>query len=118
MKLKEWLQSKGKNEQATFVIAKAVKDENSAFYHNEFKTTPIYCVWEWLEGKMGEKYIVINADYPPIDIAGHWLRSYNAGHLLCAIITTEKDLYNELSEEQAKRMLAYYDAEVRKQMQK
>ena len=27
MKVKEWLESKGRNEQATFIIAKAVKEE-------------------------------------------------------------------------------------------
>ncbi len=49
MKVKEWLESKGKNEQATFIIAKSVKDDASPFYHKEYKTTPIFCVWEWLQ---------------------------------------------------------------------
>ena len=35
MKVKEWLESKGTNEQATFIIAKATKDDNSSFYHTD-----------------------------------------------------------------------------------
>ena len=118
MKVKEWLESKGKSEQATFIIAKSVKDDDSSFYHKEYKTTPIYAVWEWLKCVFCEKYIVINADHPPVDINGHWVRMYKQGHLQCAILTTEEDLYTEMSEEQAKRMIEYYDKEVRKQMQK
>jgi len=116
MKLTEWLKSKGKNEQATFIIAKAVKYDNSSIYHNEYRTTPIYCVWEWLKGDTGEKYIVINADHSPIDISGGWTNWYKGGHLQCAIITTEEDLYREMGEEQAKRMLDWYDRETRKQL--
>jgi hypothetical protein len=117
MKLTEWLQSKGQNKQATFIICQSVKYDNTDFYHKEYRTTPIHCVWEWLEGDIGERYIVINADHPPVDIAGHWVNQYKRGDLLCAIITTEADLYRETSEEQAKRMIAYYDTQVKKQMQ-
>ena len=118
MKVKEWLESKGKNEQATFIIAKAVKDDSSSFYHKEYNTTPIYAVWEWLKGDIVEKYIVINADHSPIDITNGWVNWYKKGLLHCAILTTEEDLYTEMSNEQADRMIAYYDKEVRKQMQK
>ena len=118
MKVKEWLESKGKNEQATFIIAKAVKNDGSSFYHYEYHTTPIYAVWEWLKGDIGEKYIVINADHSPIDIVGGWTNWYKGGHLHCAVITTEEDLYTGKSKEQAERMVAYYDKEVRKQIQK
>lgn len=118
MKVKEWLESKGKNEQATFIIAKAVKDDNSPFYHKEYKTTPIFCVWEWLQTNTTEKYIVINADHSPIDITNGWVNWYKGGHLHCAILTTEEDLYTEMSKKQAEGMIAYYDKEVRKQMQK
>ena len=118
MKVKEWLESKGENEQATFIITKAVKDDGSSFYHYEYRTTPIFCVWEWLQTNTAEKYIVINADHSPIDITNGWVNWYKIGHLHCAIITTEEDLYTEMSKEQAERMITYYDEEVRKQMQK
>ena len=118
MKVKEWLQSKGTNEQATFIIAQSVKYDNTDFYHKEYRTTPIHQIWEWLKGDIGEKYIVINADHSPIDISGGWTNWYNGGHLHCAIITTEEDLYRETGKEQAERMIAYYDSKVREQMQK
>jgi hypothetical protein len=114
MKLREWLEAKGQNEQATFVIAKAVKDEQSPMYRYEYRETPIRTVWEWLGGETADKYIVINPDHPPIDIAGHWVRHYNKGWLKCCVITTEQDLYTKYSEKQAKEMLEWYDKEVRK----
>lgn len=114
MKLKEWLQSKGQNEQATFVIAKAVKWEHAPGYTFEYKTTPIKCVWEWSESSSADKYIVINADHPPIDETGDWVRWYKQGRLMCAMITTEEDVRTMYSEKQAADMLAFYDRKVRK----
>ena len=114
MKLTEWLQNKGKNDTATFIIAKAVKDDSSPFYNFEYRTTPIRTVWEWLEGDTGEKYIVIKADHPPIDVTGNWINHYKKGNLLCAMVTTEKDMFTKYSEKQAEDMLDYYDKEVRK----
>lgn len=66
---------------------------------------------------MAEKYIVIRADHAPIDISGGWTNWYKGGHLHCAIITTEEDLYTHYSETQAKEMIEWYDEQVRKQMQ-
>lgn len=114
MKLTEWLQNKGKNESATFVIAKAVKDDSSPLYYFEYKTTPIRTVWEWLEGNTGEEYIVINADHPPIDVTGNWVRHYKNGWLQCAMITTEQDMFTKYSGKQAQDMIEWYDKEVRK----
>ena len=118
MKVKEWLESKGTSEQATFIIAKSVKDDNSPFYHKEYKTTPICYVWEWLKTQTAETYIIINADHSPIDITNGWVNWYKNGFLHCAIITTEEDLYREMSKEQAERMIAWYDKETRKQLNK
>lgn len=115
MKAKEYLESIGEG-QVTFVITKSVKDKNSPFYHYEYETTPIYSRWEVLRDKWIDKYIVINANHPPIDITGHWVRAYNKGHLKCAMLTTENDLYTHYSEKQAKSMIAYYDREVREQL--
>ena len=94
MKAKEYLSRIGNNTKVTFVIAKAVKDENTPYYHTEYKTTPIFGVWEVEKHEWIEKYIVINAIHPPIDITGHWVREFNNGWLKCAIITTEQDLYS------------------------
>lgn len=114
MKLTEWLQNKGQNENATFIIAKAVKDESSPMYNYEYRTTPIRSVWEWLEGSTGEKYIIMKADHAPIDITGVWQNWYSMNNLSCAVITTEQDMYTMYNEKQAKDMLDYYDKEARK----
>lgn len=118
MKVKEWLESKGKNEQATFIIERAVKDDATPFYHDEYRTTPIRSVYEWLDSTTAEKYIVINADHAPIDVSnGGWTNWYKGGHLHCAVITTEEELYKHYSETQAKEMIEWYDKKVREQMQ-
>ena len=118
MKLKEWLQSKGKYDNATFIIERIVKDDNTPFYHEEYRTTPIRTVEEWLGSTTAEKYIVIKADQAPLDISGNWTNWYKGGHLHCAVITTEEDVYTHYSETQAKEMLEWYDKKVREQMQK
>ena len=118
MKVKEWLQSKGKFDSTTFIIARAEKYENSRMYDFKYRTTPIRTVEEWLKGETAEKYIVINADHAPIDISSGWTNWYKGGHLHCAIITTEEELYTMYSETQAKEMIEWYDKKVREQMQK
>lgn len=109
MTRKEWLETQNKNDEVTFIIAKAVKDENSPMYHYEYRTTPIRAVWDWLNGSNNDKYIVINTDHPPIDITNGWGNWYKRGSLKCAIITTNEDLFKMYSGEQAERMIEYYD---------
>lgn len=77
----------------TFTIAKAVKDENTPFHHEEYYQTPIRYIDEWNDWTKAKDYIVINPDSCPIDIIGNWQNQYNRGYLKCMIITTEKDLY-------------------------
>ena len=83
------------------------------FYHDEYKTTPIYTVREWLEGKTADTYIVIKADHPPIDVTGIWLNWYNIKDLSCCMITTEQDLYTQYGESQGKDMINFYDRKMR-----
>lgn len=116
MKLTEWLQTKKKYDQATFIVARSVKDNDSSFYHYEYRTTVVDTVDAWLKGDYSERHIVINADHSPIDITNGWVNWYKKGLLHCAIITTEEDLFTAYSEKQAKQMIEYYDREVRKQM--
>lgn len=92
----------------TFVIAEAVKDTNSPMWSYQYRPTPVMYVDEWLSQSNNDKYIVINADHPPIDITGHHLNRYNQKHLNCAIITTEEDLKKMYSEKQAQDMIEYY----------
>ena len=116
MLLKEWLQTKGKNEQATFIVEKVVKDEHTPFYHPEYRTTPIHSVWEWIEGETASKFIVAKADHPPIDITGNWLQWYKEGKLLCAMVTTYESLFTRYGKEQAEQMIKWYDEKVREEM--
>ena len=113
MKLREFLETKGKNERYTFIIQKTVKDDATPFYHDEYKTTPIYTTWEWLQGTTTDKYIVIKADHPPIDVTGNWLNWYNMKDLSCCMITTEQDLLTHYGEKQGKDMIEWYDCKVR-----
>ena len=117
MKLREWLDRQGTTD-VTFIIAKAVKDERSPMYHNEYRETSISQVWELKRSPWVDKYIVINANHPPIDITGSWVSKFNKGHLKCAIITTEQDLHTLYCGEQAESMISYYDKTVREQMKK
>lgn len=117
MKFREWLEMQGKNDRVTIIIAKAVKDEHTPFYHNEYSTTPIWSVWEWLRGTSADKYFVTNANHPPIDVTGNWQNEYKSGFLKCCIVTTEADhkaLYR--SEEQEQRMIEWYDKKAREAM--
>ena len=115
MTLKEFLQQV-KNGEYTFTIARAVKDEETPFYHNEFRQTPIRYIDEWK--RMKKDYIVINPDSCPIDITGVWQNHYKRGFLNCAIITTEEDLCIVYSKEQAKEMIEYYDEKVKEWLSK
>lgn len=108
MTRKEWLERLRMNDEVTFIIAKAVKDDYSPMYHNEYRTTPIRTVSDWLSSE-NDKYIVINADHSPIDITNGWVNWYKTGDLKCAIITTTDDIYTLYGEKQGSKMIEYYD---------
>ena len=114
MKLREFLSNKTKSCQYTLIIQKAVKDENSPFYIDMYRTTPIRNVQEWLEGTTADKYIVISKDHPPIDeTAGVWMGWYNNGTLGCCMVSTEQDLLTKYGEKQGRCMIGFYDRKVR-----
>ena len=99
----------------TFVIAHSVRNEAAPGYHYEYCSTPIYNTYEllrWPAGSFIDKHLVINADHPPIDITGIWVRKYKKGWLCCAMLTTEDDLRTHYSEKQAADMIAYYKREI------
>lgn len=114
MTLREYLQKveakRGPGRDVTFIIAHAVKDARTPFFHSEYRATPIRSASEWL--RSGEDFLdeslVINADHPPIDIPGHWGAKYRKGWLDCAVLTTQADLELLYSTQQARDMAAYY----------
>lgn len=113
MNAREYLEKMDINSPVTFVIARAVKDEATPFYHYEYRTTPIRSAWDWLSGVWADQYLVVNDDHPPVDITGHWVKAYQAGRLSCATLTTEADLRTMYSEKQAADMIAYYNKTVK-----
>ena len=113
MNAREYLEKLDQNSQVTFVIAHAVKDAASPFYHYEYKTTPVFTAWEVLKGEWIDKYMVINSDHPPVDITGTWHNWYKSGRLSCAMLTTESDLRTMYGEKQAADMIAYYNKTVK-----
>lgn len=112
MNLLEFLSTQNKNNLYTFTIC-TCEEESEHVKTNVFRQTPLRAVWEWLEGDYLNKFIVINANHPPIDITGYWVTSYNQGHLKNCIITTEKDLIEEYGEKQGREMIEYYNKKVR-----
>lgn len=123
MKVKEYLQATGKanGHSVTFIIAKAVKDEHSPFYHEEYRTTPTRSSWEWLSEDCKIKdYLVLNGEQPPIEhiTTKSRLNHFNKGYLSCLLVTTEEDIKMRYSEKQAKEMIDMYDREIRKSIAK
>ena len=117
MTIREYLERIGRNN-VTFIILHAVKDDNTPFYHSEYKTTPVRHRDEWLQGDgFIDNHIVIMADHPPVDLTGAWHNWYKDGFLRCAVVTTEADLRTMYSEKQALDMIAMYEREVRKHME-
>lgn len=114
MTTREYLQKiqekNGTCRDVTFIIARAVKDTHSPFYHHEFYGTPIRSVSEWLRwgDEFLDEHLVINADHPPIDVTGHWINKYKRGWVSCAMLTTEADLQLLYPGQQAVDMANYY----------
>ena len=113
MNLRFWLLRQKKNEQVTFVVQKAVYDESIKGYTDEYRTTPIRTAGEWLDSTVADKYIVINADHPPIDVTGTWTARYKRGELACCVVTTEDELRKRYpNAEQAQQMIEWYEKTV------
>jgi hypothetical protein len=121
MTVREYMEITGKTDcdNFTFVIAKAVKDTNSPFYHEEYKTTPIRSAHEWLEESCKTKdYIVLNAKQPPVvwaSVTG-WMNWYNKGHLNCLLVSPKEEIVMHYGEVQGAEMIEMIDEYVRKQI--
>ena len=116
MNIKEYLKELNSTQQVTFVTVKAVKDDYSPFYHNEFYQTPIRNVWEWLDGTWSNDpdYIVVKKDTMPIDITGVWDRWYKSGSLKCCMVMKKSELIKQYGEKQGNDMIKFYEREVSK----
>lgn len=113
MRVREYLDQFPSATPVTFIKQVSVKDEGAPGYRSEYRTTPIFSAWEWLNNEdLCDEYLVINADHPPIDVTGGWHNRYKSGLLKCAMITTEAELRKLYSEEQAQSMVRYYERTV------
>ena len=114
MKLSEFLQQAGENDDYTFIISKAVPNAHGSGYHTEYYQTPIRRAWEWLSSGAQDKYIIVKKDHPPIDITGTWSEWYTKGRIHCSVITTEEAVHALYpSNNQAEETIKQYDKNAR-----
>lgn len=118
MKVKEYLETLKKYDSITFIIESAVKSDGATYYHEEYRTTPMRSVEEWLEGNGKHlDFVVMNANQPPIGWGGavNWIEKYNRGQLKCLLITSEECLRKRYPrEEQYNSILDMVDREIKK----
>lgn len=120
MKVREYLSKLGKNDDVTFIVARAVKDEHTPYYHEEYRTTPINPAWQWKDSSLNECFI-LNDEQPPIDwLSGaKWIVPFKQGRLKSILVISEEDfalLYK--SKEQRKRLIEFIDEEIAKKENK
>lgn len=121
MNVRQYFDLLGKDKiftQATFIIARAVKDNHSPSYHAEYRTTPIYTVEEWLNNAKILDYIVLNDKQAPIDwLSGApWINWYNGGHLLSLLVIPRDELETLYSQDQARSMEEYIERKIREEV--
>ena len=117
MTVKEYFENHLKeNDKVTFIVAKAEKDKTTPFYSPVYTTTPIRCVWEWLEVDNVMNYIILNDKQPPIDwLSGaKWNNDFKRGNLTCMLVISRDELYTLYSKEQANSMEKFIDNEIAK----
>lgn len=119
MRVKEYLELAQVKPYAdvTFIKARARKDANTPFYHQEYQTTPIRRASEWRESKLMD-YIVLNDKQPPIEWASgaHWIPKFNRGDLLSILVISEDDLRLLYSESQAQSTEQYIDKKLKESL--
>lgn len=78
----------------TFLVAKAVKDEYTPFYHAEYKTTPLYSTYEFKNAPAYKNYIILNDNANSIDwLSGaNWNTLIKHGTAKCMVVIDEEDL--------------------------
>ena len=97
----------------TFLIAKAVKDESTPFYHPEYETTPIFKVIECKSMNYLLNMNILNDRQPPIDwLSGaSWKNWFDEGFLKSFIVISDANLFELYSKKQADEMLKYIETQ-------
>lgn len=115
MTVREYLSKLPQSSQVTFVVQHSVKAAAGPFREYQYSTGSIRGVYDWLTfGPVFlDENLVINADHPPIDPTGLWIRDYKNGYLRCALITSPATLLEHYGQEQGQRMIEYYERTVK-----
>lgn len=96
----------------TFLVAKAVKDEYTPFYHVEYKTTPLYSTYELKKVAVYKNHIILNDNANSIDwLSGvKWNTLIKHGTAKCMVIINEEDLKILYPDDKQRReMINYID---------
>jgi hypothetical protein len=113
MTVKKYFERLGKYQSVTFIKARARKDANTPFYHDEYQTTPCRTVNEWLSSDLMD-YIILNDKQMPIDwlCGAPWGNQVKAGCLKCLLVISREDAELLYSKEQFAEMEEYIDEQI------
>lgn len=111
MKVKDYLKNHEWRE-VSFIIAKAVKDEATPYYHAEYKTSSLFHPFDKM---YYDDYVILNDKAMPIDwLSGaSWSNAVKGGWAKCLLIIRWEDLITIYSEEQARSMIEYIDKQIK-----
>lgn len=110
MKFKDYAQRYlHKYDDVTFIVAKAVKDEHTPFYHSEYVTTPICLAYEWVDDTKFAEMNILNDNQCPIDwLSGaSWRNSFKSGRLKSLLVISDEDIKKMYSEKQAQSIIDF-----------
>ena len=112
MKVKDYLQTHEWSE-VSFIIAKAVKDDNTPFYHPEYKTSALFHKFE--DMSYYNEYLILNDKAMPLDwLSGSpWGNAVRSGWAKCLLVINWKDLTTLFCEEQANSIIEYIDSKIK-----
>lgn len=112
MTVREYLTHLKSYDDVTFIVTKAVRDENTPFYHPEYRDTPIRMRWEWemYDGAILDA-IILNDRQPTITwLSGvDWSNAIKENRLKCLLVIAEEDLIKLYNEKQAKELTEYIE---------
>ena len=116
VKVREYLDQFTTSSNISFIVTKAVKDEGSPFFHEEYHTSPMYYVSNLRELQWAMDMNVLNDHQPPIDwlCGAKWGTWYNKGWLTSMLIISDEDIELLYGKKQSESMLKYIEKEMKK----
>lgn len=112
MTVREYLTHIKSIDDVTFIVTRAVRDENTPFYHPEYRDTPIRMRWEWemQDGAILEA-IVLNDRQPTITwLSGvDWNIAIKENRLKCLLVIPPEDMSKLYGKKQADGLIEYIE---------